>query len=69
MALYYQLLLFVHMKREYLKIHVLINRNQCVYFRQVKLKKENSWFEKAAKEMDMDLDEDQLYPLYFNSIS
>lgn len=69
MALYNQLLLFVHMKREYLKIHVLLNRNKCVYFRQVKLKKENSWFEKAAKEMDMDLDEDQLYPLYFNSIS
>ena len=26
------------------------------------MKSENSWFEKAAKAMDMELEEDELYP-------
>ena len=33
-----------------------------LFYSQLKQKRQNSWFEKTAKELEIELDEDQLYP-------
>ena len=36
-----------------------------VVFRLTKMKMENSWFERAAREVDIELDEEALYPCVY----
>ena len=50
----------MYLNSVYVKFGVLIS---CFYFRVAKVKTANDWFIKAAKEADLELDDDdELYP-------